>query len=134
MPALRPGGAGASLLDDRFSEGMLDGVRHPNLRLWGRTAAIVGVLVVLLALTDRHHVSNKLSVQVGSAVFAWLALTVTVALATLWARGYRPSGRSRIVLSLAVSLDLSCLSRSIGDTRAPDLLLRALSARRSLCC
>jgi hypothetical protein len=85
---------------------MSDRVRYSNLRLWGTSAASSGLLVTVFELGERHHVSNKLSVQVGGAVYVWLALTVVGALATLWSRGYRPSGSLRIVLSVAVSLDL----------------------------
>jgi hypothetical protein len=81
-------------------------VRNPGLRLWLYAAVTSGVLTLLIELSVRHHVSNKLSTQVAAGVLVWLLLTVAGGLATLWTQGHRPTQRSPIVLSLAVSLDL----------------------------
>jgi hypothetical protein len=84
----------------------LRGMNNSSVRLWMSAAVISGAFVAVLELSTRHHASNKLAIQLGGAVLLWLLLTVAGALATIWGRGHRPVGWSRIVLSLVVSLDV----------------------------
>jgi hypothetical protein len=86
--------------------GYFPSMGNPTIRLWMNAFAVSGVFVILLELAIKHHESNKLSTQVAAGVLIWLLLANAGALGILWRRGRRPVGRSQIVLSLAIGLDV----------------------------